>query len=650
MDSLAVRFSPGGPVRPVFNLVDPLSSSRNDRSDMRSEAFWDDDVLSIRAWSHVPEDNTIFNTGSDEDPDIEIIPDWSLLHPDPHTLVYIDGYVQLDGSILDLNAPHRPDVVNLQKLASLLRCPPGTLSSWLSGSFLILIYYLEERKLVIVTDRLGSRMLFYTQVGERYYFSTELRHLLQISNVGRSLDLCSVAEFLRFSMILGDRTLYSQVKTLPPSSVLIVQAGRWELHTYWQPVFTERDGPPVSQSGQALTAAFKGALDRLSLDPGRTALMLSGGLDSRLIAAAITASGRDVRALSFGGFENREVQLARRVARACRLPFSFLKRPPDYYFHTLDLATALSQCLYTFHHAHFAGLHPHVHALGVDTLLHGWGLDLLFSASYLPRRTVHPLPGRSFRLIWPRELNGPEDLIASLLSKFSLPVDPLTAKLPSPGFREIWTAWPRQVIQDWVGRSRHFAGHPYNRHDWVILRHLSRFRSYLFPLSVRLGCRERNLLYDSCILDLYLRLPPHQRVCSRAYVRALAGLHKPLTAIPYSRTGVAVHAPEALQSLSCFLLPARQAIALRWRHHTRRYLDYPEERFDSYPDSDSLFRNTRLGIFAGKIFSAGALSDLGLLDHKVLIDMLRLHLAGRRDYADHLAVFLSLELWFRHAG
>lgn len=650
MDSLVVYFTPTGSSLPIFNLDDPFHPKYDNRSNTLVDAAWDDGVLRIHAWSHIPGRDPIYDTGADKDLEIEIIPDWSLLHIDSNTLVYLNGYVQLDGSTLNQKASYEPDVTNLRKLTSLLRCPPGSLSSWLSGSFLILVYYLDERKLVIVTDRLGSRMLFYIQVGERYYFSTDLRHLLQIPGVSRSLDLCSVAEFLRFSMILGDRTLYTQIKSLPPASVLTLKGNRCALRSYWNPIFAENSDLPVSQYGQEIAETFKKAIDRLNLDPGRSALMLSGGLDSRVIAAAIVASGLKVNALSFGGFENREVQLAHRVARACCLPFSFLERQPEYYRHVLDLAVGLSQGLYAFHHAHFAGLHQQVHALGVDTLLHGWGLDLLFSASYLPRRTVHPLPGRSFRLIWPRELIGRQDLIASLLSKFYLPADPLAAQLPTPEFKEIWTSWPRQVIEGWVDQSRHFAAHPYNRHDWVILRHMARFRSFLFPLSVRSGCRERDPLYDSGILDLYLRMPPRRRICSRAYVRALESLNKPLTAIPYSRTGVVPHTPEFIQSLSYFLLPARQSLALRWRRHTGRHLNYPEEKFDSYPDLDDLTRSTTLAVYIGKIFSDSVLCDLGLLDRRILVDILRLHLTGKRDYGHNLTVVLSLELWLRNSG
>jgi hypothetical protein len=305
----------------------------------------------------------------------------------------------------------------------------------------------------------------------------------------------------------------------------------------------------------------------------------------------------------------------------------------------------LGDGLYSFHHAHLLGLGRQIQALEVDTLIHGWGLDVLFSASYQPKYLVRHLPGRSFYLLWPRPFQDENDIVQSLYAALAFRQDPLYSRLPAGPLREVWHAWPKRSIAGMVEQSREHALDLHNRFDWVILENFSRFRSFLYPLSVRSGFKERCPLYDNAVLDQYRSLPPRLRFCSRAYGQALSLLSKPLACLPYSRTGISLRAPEFVQSLSYFLKPGLQTARLAFRHLARRHPEYPAEAFDSYPRLDVLFRRTALGEIARQGFASSVLVDLGLVNPHVLVEMLDCHLCGAADYAEHLAALLTLETW-----
>lgn len=625
MDSLAGCLSFNLPEAQLRRLFCPMASglARTSNASCRPAS-----------WAHGP-----FSVATSS------LEDGFLVCPDQETLFYLNGYFRLDGRSLFESSRGRSLSHTLTKLLAGLHEQRPEMLRKLSGSYLLLLYDGRQSALHILTDRLASRQLFYANLPGVFLFATALRPLLRHPALDRALDLPALVEFLRFSMVLGDRTLYQAVKTLPPATLLTIDPDGLRLHRYCSLDFDESWGQPGPDYVHSLAQAFKETCDRLVSHPDRSALMLSGGLDSRMIAASVCASGKRIHAISFGGFENDEVRLARRVAGRCRFPFVFVKRSPACYREVLPRAVDLGDGLYSFHHAHLLGLGRQIRALGVDTLIHGWGLDVLFSASYQPKRLVRHLAGRSFYLLWPRPFQDENDVVQSLYAALAFRQDPLYSHLPAGPLREIWRAWPKLVIAALVEKSRRHAGDLHNRFDWVLLENFSRFRSFLYPLSVRSGFRERCPLYDNAVLDGYLSLPPRLRSCSRAYGRALALLSKPLACLPYSRTGTSIRAPEFIQSISYFLKPGLQTARLAFRHAVRRHPEYPAETFDSYPRLDVLFSHTALGEIARHRFAFSVLADLGLVNPHVLVEMLDRHLRGAADYAEHLAALLTLETW-----
>jgi hypothetical protein len=571
--------------------------------------------------------------------------DGFLLCPRQEYLFYCEGYFHLHNRLLDATSPKQFLLPIITKLLAALNAGAPAVLRDLSGSFLLLVYDSRHNTLWVVPDRLASRPLFYYSRAGIFRFANNLPALLRHPALDRSLDLCALVEFLRFSMILGDRTLYQQVKTVPPATILKIGPGGLHFQPYWSLDYDESCDRSHQDYIYSLGDVFKRATGQLVSHPDNSALMLSGGLDSRMIAASLCSSGVPLRAISFGGFENDDVKLARRVARHCGFPFIFLKRSPAYYPEILPGAVDLSHGLYAFHHAHLLGLHRQIRALGIDTLIHGWGLDLLFSGSYQPKRLVRHLPGRSFYLLWPRPFENQAAVIQSLYSALALGDDPLFSQLPTHLLSEIWRQWPQLAIARWVEQSAAHAGDFHNQFDWVILRNFSRFRSFLYPLSVRSGFKERCPLYDNRVLDQYLCLPPPLRFCSRAYGMALETLSQPLARIPYSRTGSSVRAPEFVQFISYFLKPAIQTIRLRFRRIARQHMAYPAEAFDSYPHMDVLFRRSALGRIAQERFASSVLGHLGLINSNVLREMLARHLRGDANYGDRLGTLLTLETW-----
>jgi asparagine synthase (glutamine-hydrolysing) len=516
----------------------------------------------------------------------------------------------------------------------------------LSGSFLLVVYQVAEQRLLVVTDRLCSRPVYYHRNEHETLFATDIRLILAYPDTPRDLDIRSIVEFLRFTMILGDRTLYEQIHCMPPASVMVLSPKGFSIDSYWTMAFRYADVGSERTLSLELAQALRRAVGRIVGDTDGVALMLSGGIDSRAIAAALASSDKKVLAISFGEFKNDEVKLAEKVASKLDWTHTLLQREPGYYTQILQDAVQISNGLYSFYHAHYFGLHDALHSNAISTTLEGWGLDLLFSGTYLPKRLIR-LPGRKgFKVLSLAPFSpSTEDIVEHILASLGLTADRLVARLMSPDLGPMWRDWPRQVVSDTVRSLAARASNPYDRCDLFATERFWKFRSYLFPLSLRHGLKQRNPMFDNDVIDLFLSIPPELRFNGRVYRRALEHLNPDLCHIPYSRTGAPLTYPPPLENVFWVCLPFAHACRLRLRKWLSRFPKYPTARFDSYPDPDDLIVKTELRNQSVHWLFHGKYLELGILESNTVRKILDRHLTGQANYGWHLLALLSLAVW-----
>jgi asparagine synthase (glutamine-hydrolysing) len=161
-------------------------------------------------------------------------------------------------------------------------------ASLLNGSFVAAVWDSRERKLVIANDRLGLHPLYFYTRGKEYFFASGVRSLLQVPGLPRQIDRLAIAQFLTFDHLLGQRTLLKDVQLLPQASVVVVQDSTVLQQTYWTPVY------PVHYSlcqeeewMERLLHHLQKAVQRQATDALPAGLLLSGGLDSRVLLALL---------------------------------------------------------------------------------------------------------------------------------------------------------------------------------------------------------------------------------------------------------------------------------------------------------------------------------------------------------------------------
>lgn len=193
----------------------------------------------------------------------------------------------------------------------------------MNGQFVIVIYSIVERKLVIVNDRLGFRPLYYADTGKEFIFSSEIKAILATELIPREVDGVGLLSLLFLGYNICERTLLKDIKVLPAASIMEVDKQGYHIKKYWSMKFVESDETRhvdyyIEELGEVLIKA----VDRRST--GRFGVALSGGLDSRMVAGALKPRGRSVYTYTFGDPRSLDARYAKRVAEAIGAENEFL--------------------------------------------------------------------------------------------------------------------------------------------------------------------------------------------------------------------------------------------------------------------------------------------------------------------------------------
>ena len=105
----------------------------------------------------------------------------------------------------------------------------------LRGMFGLAIWDQSRRTLLLARDRLGIKPLYYTEVGGRLAFASELKALLRLPGIRRDVDFEAVDAYLALQYIPRDRTGLAGIRRLLPGHVLIAEGESERIEPYWAP-------------------------------------------------------------------------------------------------------------------------------------------------------------------------------------------------------------------------------------------------------------------------------------------------------------------------------------------------------------------------------------------------------------------------------
>ena len=173
----------------------------------------------------------------------------------------------------------------------------------------------ESRTLVAANDRYGLYPMYWAHRDGRYCLASRVLGPVLAGVVTGDMDPLAVAQILTVDDFAGDRTLVKDVSVFPPGTVMTKTPDRIDWQTYWTWDYPAEPGIPVEEWGQRAGAALLEAVRRQAGSGRVIGVTLSGGLDSRCVAAAAVQSGLSPRTFTWGEDQCYDRLYAARIAR-----------------------------------------------------------------------------------------------------------------------------------------------------------------------------------------------------------------------------------------------------------------------------------------------------------------------------------------------
>ena len=176
------------------------------------------------------------------------------------------------------------------------------------GVFSVAHYDRGSRRLVIATDKLGIRPLYVWTDGDTVVYSSTIRLLEELTQLGKAIDLDGLAERVAFGFSFGAKTCYANITLLEPGEVVEFTAASVTRSEYWRWQDIPRSASDEATLSRAAYDAFMAAVRVRQRRDRATTAFLSGGLDSRVVVAALREEQIDVHSFNFSpeGTQDRE--------------------------------------------------------------------------------------------------------------------------------------------------------------------------------------------------------------------------------------------------------------------------------------------------------------------------------------------------------
>ena len=158
----------------------------------------------------------------------------------------------------------------------------------LNGSYAFIIFDDQEGKLTIVNDRFGTRPIYYAIKDGNLIFGSAVRAILKYP-YPKVLNEKTVVKFFRYGRlgILGDDTWFSGIRVMPSASFLEFHKGKMRIEKYWDLDYSADYGKKEELFVSELVRKFRKAVNMRITNDVKFGVSLSGGLDSRVVCAAI---------------------------------------------------------------------------------------------------------------------------------------------------------------------------------------------------------------------------------------------------------------------------------------------------------------------------------------------------------------------------
>lgn len=489
---------------------------------------------------------------------------------------------------------------------------------YLNGSFCLVIFNIKVPSVLLVTDRFGTRPIYYAFMNGDIIFSSHCRAILEYP-FPRNFNLKTLVRFLYHGKlgILGDETWFEGINLMPSASVLTFSEKGYTLEKYWDLVYSAQ---PANEDVlvQALVKAFKKAVNLRVEDLDGVSVLLSGGLDSRCVLGAIKETSK-ITAVTFGIKDCDDIAVAKKVTKRLGVNHLIINYDPDrlvdYSFEVVSLTDGQG----TVNTSYIPYVAEKMKENGIKYYLQGYMLDLLLGGSYLSKEFFEPKNSANF--------------LAAMERKFSLFQTSELRKLLNKRFHEYIPVVQEEFVKSIMEAK---GGNLPNKADYFAID--TRVRRYTLMGSILLREFVEELLptIDNEVIEIIRRIPPELRFDHRIYRKFLFALNFELAKVPYQKTLLLPIVPSRLWHPSTLVIGALKRLSRDAFRYKRSYFEF-NEILRRHPRWINLLKETLMNENA-------LIYKFGYLNRDYVTKVVNEHFKRRRNNGEKIAFLITLEL------
>ncbi|OGC92159.1 asparagine synthase (glutamine-hydrolyzing) [Candidatus Amesbacteria bacterium RIFCSPHIGHO2_02_FULL_47_9] len=259
----------------------------------------------------------------------------------------------------------------------------------LNGMFTFALWDEKKQSLLLARDHAGIKPLFYHHKGSKLIFGSEIKTILSVIQTPK-IDPDSLFLYTFLGYVPTPRTIYQDIFQLPPGSTLTFSQSGLKIHQYYD-LFSQPNPEPADLDSMLDTVVSRQAIADVPVG-----LLLSGGLDSSILAYYLTRQKHEVKSFSIS-FAHQDFNEGSHAAQVAKIlgtrhfdqPYSASDLLTDFPViqKLMDQPFADPSLFPTYHVCRLASSH-------VKVALSGDGGDEVFAGypTYLGHRFANLLP------------------------------------------------------------------------------------------------------------------------------------------------------------------------------------------------------------------------------------------------------------------
>lgn len=293
-----------------------------------------------------------------------------------------DIYVWIDGECYNANEVGEQLGIKVTGLANLLclAWKQNLLESalkLLDGVFAAVLYDKVKQRACLITDRYGSRPFYLWQEGSFFAWSSEVKGFFAMKGFKKTIDPEAVTCFLQYGHFLGTQTWFNNVRLMPAATVIyidITQSSANSQNRYWTWSEVPIQNIKFEDAVETTIQLVRKAVEKCYSPGLKTGLLLSGGIDSRMILAALP-EGASIPLFTFGEPTSDDMVIAAELADKVKMPHHILPMTQDQWWESRPKGAWQTDGMVNAFHLHNTA-HRDTMKLDCDIVLNGHSINL----------------------------------------------------------------------------------------------------------------------------------------------------------------------------------------------------------------------------------------------------------------------------------